>query len=157
MLNEMDSPILKNGFRKWGLYTLFTLIISTSVCCVLLAMLLPLHPASSLCCQVFNTQTASRLLKVHWLEQDTCFVSKRMEGKSLFKKWSIVSLQCCVSFCCTKWISHIDTYVPSYLDLPPTPCQPPRSTRSTELSSCTIREEMDWFLERYNLPRLNQE
>ena len=24
-----------------------------------------LHPASSLCCQVFNTQTASRLLKVH--------------------------------------------------------------------------------------------
>ena len=34
--------------------------------------------------------------------------------------WSIVALQCCVSFyCIAKWISHTYTYFPSFLDSPP--------------------------------------
>ena len=30
------------------------------------------------------------------------------------------ALQCCVSFCCTMWTSHLCTYIPSLLSLPTT-------------------------------------
>ena len=45
----------------------------------------------------------------------------------LFFNWGVIALQYCVRFCHTsKWISHRYTYVPSLLNLPPTPSHPSR-------------------------------
>ena len=66
--------------------------------------------------------------------------SQRLQlGVSLFFFFycDIVALHCYVSFFCTaKWISCMDTYIPSFLYLPPTPAShPSRWSQSTELSS----------------------
>ena len=48
----------------------------------------------------------------------------------LFFKWSVIALQCGVSFCCTMmWISCMYTYMPS---LPPHPHPTPPSSVITE-------------------------
>ena len=38
-----------------------------------------------------------------------------------FLSWSVIALQCCVSFCYTTLISHVYTYSPSFLSFPPAP------------------------------------
>ena len=53
----------------------------------------------------------------------------------------IKALQCCDSlFYAVKWVIFMHTYIPSFLNLPPTPpSHPTRSSQSPELSSLCYR------------------
>ena len=52
------------------------------------------------------------ILLALWSVRGAC-VSKQIFYFVLFYFWSIIALQRYVSFCCTKWISHMYTYIPS--------------------------------------------
>ena len=64
--------------------------------------------------------------------------------KFFFFNWGIVALQCCVSFCYTmNWISYMYTYIPSLLDLPPTPTPNPTHLghhRAPSWAPCVIQQ-----------------
>ena len=93
--------------------------------------------------QTWVSFTADRFFTV-WSTKEVQLIKRKQINYSLmwtiwlfFLNWSIVALQCCVSFCyTTTWISSKYTYMPSLLSLPPTPpSHPPRSSQSQELSS----------------------
>ena len=48
------------------------------------------------------------------------FLSDCFYSHFAFLNWSIITLQCCVGFCCIAQISHKYTYIPSLLSLPST-------------------------------------
>ena len=61
--------------------------------------------------------------------------------------WKIISLQYCVAFYTTTWISHKYTYVPILLNLPPpsTPSHSSRLSQSTGLRSLCHTVNSQWL------------
>lgn len=54
-----------------------------------------------------------------------------------FKYWNIITLQCYVIFCFTTlWISHMYTYTPYLLSIPPNPLSPLGHHREPSLAPC---------------------
>ena len=60
----------------------------------------------------WNTLCA-KIHKIKYDQRDFCLF--------FIFNWRIIALQCCVGFCHTTWISHKYTYIPSLLNLSPTP------------------------------------
>ena len=84
-------------------------------------------------------------------------VSEYMENRSslginfFFKHlyWSIVALQCSVSFCyITKWINYMYTYItispPSCVSFPPSLSYPSKWSQSTDLFIHALNDKINW-------------
>ena len=64
-------------------------------------------------------------------------------GSFFFLNWNKVALQHCDSFCCTKWISYMRTYIPSLLDFPAHPHPVPlRHQRAPNQAPCVIQQAL---------------
>ena len=55
--------------------------------------------------------------------------------------WRMIASQCCVGFCCIRtWISRKYTYIPSLLNLPPSPPIPPLGRhRALSWAPCALQ------------------
>ena len=87
-----------------------------------------------------HTHTHTRMHTHTHMQSWTCF---------FFFNWSIIALQCYVSFCCTKkWISCMYICIPCLLSLPPKPCpiHPSGSSQNTEHSLCGTAASQQLFV-----------
>ena len=125
---ETGSPLSVSLFRLWDPWGQKTYLL-----CLCIPSAWHVEAAQRMFVDWWNEWSGWRWQRtLIWESNSDCIIYLLHQG--------ITALQCCVSSCCTTWVSHRYTYIPSILSLPPTHSHPthPGHCRAPSWAPCDI-------------------